>query len=168
MGTIKRGGWVLGLAWLSMMGAVSFAGCGPSASSICDRICECVGCSDSERDDCIDEFEDAEKDSQNEGCPSEWDDLVACIDEELECDDEQIEIDGCDSEVEELAECADGEVTFGAVVSPCNQVRGQCGACGEAQELCLSAVDLLEEQGGAQACQGVLDAGGVQCAGAGQ
>lgn len=160
---INRGGWALCAVWLAGLGAASFAGCGPSASSICDRICECVGCSESEREDCVDEFEDAQRDADQEDCSAEWNDLVACIDEELECKDDRIEVDGCDNELDDLADCADGEVSFGGLLSACAVLENQCSACGESTELCEATVDLVEEVGGNDACQDLLDAGGVNC-----
>ncbi len=165
MRRMNRGGWVLCAVWLGGLGAASFAGCGPSGASICEKICDCVGCSDSEREDCVDEFDDAQRDADQEECSAEWNDFVACIDEELECDDDRIEADGCDNELEELAECADGEVSFGGILSPCGVLKEQCGACGEATELCEATVDLVEEVGGNDACQDLLNQGGVNCGG---
>ena len=81
-------------------------GCGTSAGSICDEVCDCQGCSDADYDDCIDEIEDAEGDAEDEGCEDEFDTYLDCLDEELACrDNDQIDADGCEDEGKELAEC---------------------------------------------------------------
>lgn len=46
---------------------------------------------------------------------------------------------------------------------PCGDLKSECADCGEGQELCEAGVDLVSEVGGDDACQDVLDAGGVNC-----
>jgi hypothetical protein len=50
---------------------------------------------------------------------------------------------------------------------PCGDLKSECADCGDSQELCEATVDLVSEVGGDDACQDLLDAGGVNCDGAG-
>lgn len=83
-------------------------GCTPSATALCDRICECTGCSDSQRADCVDDLEDAEKAADEAGCSLEFNDVARCFDEEFECRNDAPHVDGCETETEELQRCAAG------------------------------------------------------------
>lgn len=81
------------------------AGCGSSASSVCEAACDCEGCSDSDLDDCIDDFEDIEDDAAREGCEDQYDDYITCLDDEAECRGDDLDIDGCEDEQQDLAKC---------------------------------------------------------------
>lgn len=81
------------------------AGCGPSASALCNKGCDCTGCSDSEYDECVDSFEDAQKAADDEGCSDQYSDYIGCVNDEFECRDGDVDIDGCDAEVEALFVC---------------------------------------------------------------
>lgn len=84
-------------------------GCGPSIGAYCDKVCDCVGCSDDQRTDCIDDAEDARKNADDKGCRGQFDDLLGCGANELECKDGYTQTDGCDSEVEAYNECMIGK-----------------------------------------------------------
>ena len=91
-------------------GAVSLgaAGCQTaSAGGVCDKVCECGGCSEKERTDCVETLEDAQKAANDEGCSEQYDKYFSCTDSELACTDGQIDADGCDAEVEALYTCMD-------------------------------------------------------------
>jgi hypothetical protein len=82
--------------------------CGTSAASLCDEYCECEGCSDNELDECIDDIEDNERRADNEGCLDQYDDLLACYDDEGECrDGDDFDLDGCEPEARDLNDCLD-------------------------------------------------------------
>jgi hypothetical protein len=85
--------------------AVPWSGCGVSASSICNRVCECEGCSKSDLAECIDEVEDEEKKAEDEGCSDQYGAMLSCYDSEFECQDDDVDVDGCDSEEEALSKC---------------------------------------------------------------
>lgn len=97
---MKFGGWLVLVLVLS-----AAAGCGSSASSICDAGCDCTGCSDAERDSCIDDYEDLEKEAGQRGCDNQVDDYLACVDDELACIDGEVDLDGCGFEEEALSKC---------------------------------------------------------------
>ena len=85
----------------------SFGG-GTTLEELCDRICACEGCSDTERTECIDELEDDERRAEVEGCDTEFDDLVTCADAELACVGDDVELDGCTPQQDALTSCLDG------------------------------------------------------------
>jgi hypothetical protein len=92
---------------LALLACSALVGCGSSASSLCDAICDCQGCSDNEYDDCIDDIEDTERAAEREDCLAEFDDVLACSEEELECRGDDVEIDGCGPENKDLNDCID-------------------------------------------------------------
>ena len=101
-----------GSAWAVMvvmaLAGGGLAACGGSAGALCDEFCECEGCSDSEYDECVDELEDDEREADNEGCLDQYDDLLACYDDEAECrDGDHFDADGCGPEQKNLNECLD-------------------------------------------------------------
>lgn len=82
------------------------AGCG-SGSSLCDQICDCTGdCSDNDREECYDEFDDAERRADSEECGGEFDEVVSCLNSEFECrTGGRYDLDGCGPENEDLNDC---------------------------------------------------------------
>ncbi len=100
---ILKTAMALGFAFGTL--SLGIAGCGPSASSYCGKICDCVGCSDPERADCIDSAEDTQKAAADEGCADQYNALFACADAEFSCVDGQIDDDGCISESKAYFTC---------------------------------------------------------------
>ena len=135
-------------------------GCGPSIGSFCNKVCDCVGCSESERDDCVDTLDDLKKAADKDGCGGEFNDYLSCSSSELECEDDIATADGCDSEAEALAKCTSGSVIGGG-----NPVQVYCkSACdctgcssGELQQ-CVSSVDSFRKDAQAQGCGTEIDA----------
>jgi len=87
-----------------VVGSLLLAGCG-GAASLCNDICDCEGCSDSEYDDCIDNIEDQQKLADDEGCGDQADDLLSCLLDEAECREGNIDLDGCSTESKNLGQC---------------------------------------------------------------
>jgi hypothetical protein len=79
-----------------------------SASDYCDETCDCVGCSQSEREDCIDLVDDYLDDARDSGCDSEANGFMACLDEEGTCRDGDFDNDGCEQESSALGTCVQG------------------------------------------------------------
>ncbi len=97
---------VLGVAAVSLWGLAP--GCGPSVAGYCNKVCDCTGCSESEKDQCVDYLEEYKETAEEAGCGGEFNDALGCVTSELECDGDSPDIDGCDSENEELEECLSG------------------------------------------------------------
>src|SRR5687768_16846275 len=57
--------------------ALVLGGCGGGASGFCNDYCDCVGCSDNEREDCIDDVEDSLDEADKAGCGGEADDVLS-------------------------------------------------------------------------------------------
>lgn len=47
--------------------------CKTSAGSYCTKVCDCEGCSEGERADCVDTVDDVKKEAENKECASEFD-----------------------------------------------------------------------------------------------
>src|SRR5690606_9478787 len=96
------------LPLVALVLSVAAAGCGGGAG-LCDAVCDCTGdCSDNDREDCYDDYDDAQRRADKEDCGSEFNDYYGCIDSELECRDGRVDADGCGFEREELDDCMRG------------------------------------------------------------
>lgn len=93
--------------------SVSLPGCRIGSGSFCNQVCDCTGCSEGEEEDCIDDFEDGAKLAEGEGCSDQFDDLVSCSADELECSDGVASFDGCEVEAEALSDCTDAPISVG-------------------------------------------------------
>jgi hypothetical protein len=82
-------------AWLVAVGALStgLVGCGGSVGAACDKYCECVGCTDAEFDECLDDGEVARDRAADVGCVAEGDDYLYCLADVEGCNDNS-ECDG--------------------------------------------------------------------------
>lgn len=88
---------------LLLLGA---AGC-DSGQALCDRACDCTGCSENELESCYNQEEDAELDAEQAGCSAEYADLVGCAHDNFECNDGVVSYgNSCAGETVELFECA--------------------------------------------------------------
>lgn len=81
------------------------AGCGTSATDLCNEVCDCKGCSEVELEDCIDNVEDEERRAEAEGCANPYAEYTDCIAEELACRDGIVDVDGCELEYDALQTC---------------------------------------------------------------
>ncbi len=88
--------------------AFAAGACGSAGKSLCDRSCDCTGCSDGLREDCYDATEDAELDAEQADCLPEYNELIACYSDSFECVNDQVQVDECAGELLNLLECADG------------------------------------------------------------
>ena len=93
------------LLFISLGLALTAAGCGTSANSLCNTICDCTGCSDDELNDCVDNIEDAEKEADDAGCSDQVSEYESCYSNEFECRDSRDITDGCASEAKSLGNC---------------------------------------------------------------
>ncbi len=100
------------------VGLVALAqGCGASAGSYCNQVCDCQGCSATEMDECVDAVDDAKKVANEEGCSSEFSELFACLNSETTCDNDKAVAKGCDEQSVALAACSPKVTGFGK--DPC-------------------------------------------------
>ncbi len=100
--------WVAALFLVT--GAVAIGpGCGASSGSLCNKICDCTGCSEQEMAECVDSADDARKAASDEGCDDQYNAYFSCVDGELTCTAGSIDADGCDSEADALGKCMKGK-----------------------------------------------------------
>lgn len=146
------------VVWGVWLGVASTPGCqGVSAEEVCNTVCDCTGC---DEDDCVDDLEDAEDEAKDEKCEDDYSAYVECIQNKMDCDDDHADFSDCKDEADDLADCIEKKnMPF---KSPCADLKRQCKDCGE-KELCEATVDLVEEVGGEEACEDLLDEGGINC-----
>ncbi len=94
------------MAALASAVVLAATGCGASGADLCDLECECEGCSDYEREECIDDFDDAARDAEHEGCEDELDIYLSCLDDTGECRGDDFETD-CGKEKDDFKACVD-------------------------------------------------------------
>lgn len=137
-------------AWLAAWSAIALglpvfaSGCGVSAEDICELKCNCEGCSQEQRDDCVAGVESALTKADDLGCSTEYGNWLSCAEQEAECrDGKTFTFDGCDIEEDALAACGGGDECAAAAKKLCDECNFSCtdpdpSACtGRSQ--CLSA-----------------------------
>lgn len=89
--------------------ASSTSACGGSpAEDVCDAACDCNGCTDPQRQTCVDQLEQARDGADDAGCGGELDDYLECVaTAEGLCEDPQL-TSVCTSERSEVEACAAG------------------------------------------------------------
>jgi hypothetical protein len=140
---------VLGVAAVAFWGLAPGCG-GPSIGAYCDKACECVGCNDKQRDECTDAVGDAKKKAEDDGCSDQFNDYLSCVNEELECKNDQLNADGCESEAKAFGKCSGGS-GFGK--NGCEKLADKVAAL---YEKC--GVDPGQSQGGDTQCSGAQEA----------
>lgn len=107
---------------------VTAQGCAPSAAAYCDEVCDCQGCSQTGREDCITYIDESRKSAEDAGCGSEFNTTLACV-SNGECVNDELSTAGCESEIEALAKCGAGTVGD-ACQAYANEVIAKYEACG--------------------------------------
>jgi len=125
-GRIARLGAWIGLA-LGLAFVQSASGCGADADDICALKCNCEGCSEAERNDCLSDIEATTKLAADYGCTDQYADWLTCVDQEAECrDGKTFAWDGCDIEEDALAECGGGDACTAAAKKLCDECNFSC------------------------------------------
>lgn len=136
---MNRGkGWLgilaLGSALWLMMGA---QGCAPSIATVCNKACDCQKESCEQNggvDACIDSLQEQRDIAKGAGCGDQYDDLLSCYNEELECTDGQPSVDGCETASEDFNTCVNGGGGLPVIGNACeaaiNGILARYEACG--------------------------------------
>lgn len=82
------------------------AGCGVSATGVCEAACECRGCSSADEEACVAEFEQTLKTAEFRECEDLFDDYLACVDATGTCVGDDFET-SCNLERGRLENCTD-------------------------------------------------------------
>jgi hypothetical protein len=135
--------WLLTWSILGFGTGVFACGCGVSADEICNIKCNCEGCSQIERDDCVSDVNAAVEKAEDLECSTQYAEWLSCVEQEAECRDGQtFAWDGCDIEEDALAECGGGSACTAAAKKLCNECAFSCSdpdpsTCNE-RNACLS------------------------------
>ncbi|WP_437955450.1 hypothetical protein WME76_28560 [Sorangium sp. So ce119] len=106
-------------------GALVVAGCPSPDERACDAVCDCTGCSEARYLECLDEAETTRKAAAEASCAGALDELLVCLEEELECKDDVFFFDGCEDQEARLGEC--GISVFRTACELANDRLTECG-----------------------------------------
>lgn len=116
----------LGLVALSV--ALLQGGCGDTAVSvICDKVCNCMECTDEYRNSCKDEGGIAQAKAGSLGCTTQFEAHTTCLEEKLGCKSPITRGDACVSQADALNQCTKDAVPL---VAACRLAIGHLVACG--------------------------------------
>ncbi|MGK3991669.1 hypothetical protein [Sorangium sp. So ce1024] len=125
----------------------ALVGCPSQVERTCDVICDCSGCSEAVYLACVDEVEAAQQSAAEASCPGAVDELLVCLEDELECKDDRYTTGGCEDQEERLRAC--GIFLFGTV---CEQANAHTAACGLGESFGRGPEACLEELACAARC----------------
>lgn len=93
--------------------------CKPSAGTYCTKVCDCSGCTESERSDCVGSVTDSRGSAEDAGCSKEFDAYFSCISSATTCVSQRIQATGCEAEADALSKCGVSVLLGG---DPCAQL----------------------------------------------
>lgn len=79
----------------------------PRTFQVCDVLCACVGCSEPENEECIDDLDDQIDDARARGCGDQVDPYLQCLIENGDCVEGEPDFDDCEPERQALSACLD-------------------------------------------------------------
>jgi hypothetical protein len=103
------------------------SGCEGGEPPLCKAQCDCMGCGMRERQDCVDDVEDAERNAANEGCSAQFSDYVTCFAGRT-CSDNGTFTTSCDIQGEALEKCS--SLAGKIVRTTCEDARDKFISCG--------------------------------------
>ncbi len=106
---MNRSGKFSGLAVMALaFGPFVGAACGSNAVELCEAECDCRGCSDVERDECVIAENGSSDVADAYDCSSEHADLVDCVIERGTCDGDKFTAkDACKAEKDNYGDCVE-------------------------------------------------------------
>jgi hypothetical protein len=122
-------------AFALLLGTIA-PGCASPVGSYCNTLCDCTGCSQVEREDCVEELNGHRRNAADQGCSRQFDEAITCVNSGLTCTDGKLEPVECGTENEALSECTSGSVPI-LGPTPCEladeQILARYEACGVAK-----------------------------------
>lgn len=103
-------------------------GCESNAGSYCVARCDCQGCSQREREDCLDDVEDSERLAEYDGCASYFSDYISCYTNEGSCESGGWVASTCTIQGSALRDCSARSAKF--VKTACEEEAAKRAACG--------------------------------------
>ncbi|HRI68835.1 MAG TPA: hypothetical protein PK156_31615 [Polyangium sp.] len=116
------------------------SGCESEVNSYCVARCNCQGCSERERADCLDDVEDAQRLAEHDGCATQLSSYLACYVGEGSCNSGAWAASSCLDEGTAMRTCSSRAATF--IKSACEEEqdkRAACGLGGGGSESCFGA-----------------------------
>jgi hypothetical protein len=104
------------------------AGCENRVSAYCVARCDCQGCSQVERADCLDDVEDSERLAEHDGCATEFSDYLSCYADEGTCNNGGWVSSMCTTRGTVLRNCSSRSATF--VKTACEEEKDKRASCG--------------------------------------
>ncbi len=84
--------------------------CGDGETGLCEEICACRSCTETDRDTCDTAAEAAHDGAGQAGCGNQYDEYLSCLRTAFECRDSQVYIgDGCDTALSNMSDCIEGK-----------------------------------------------------------
>lgn len=131
---------VLGALVSSLFASMVFvSGCESDVNAYCVARCDCQGCSQVERADCLDDVEDSERLAEHDGCALEFSDYTDCYAGEGTCTNGAWLASTCTAKGTALRDCSSRSSTF--VKTACQEEinkRTSCGLSGGGTGFCGS------------------------------
>lgn len=115
--------------FMLMLVAGAYTACGgPSPRALCEDACECIGCSNSELEACVEELEEDQDRAEEAGCADEYDAYLDCLGG-FECDGGDVEVpDECEDLEDDLDDaCGRSNSTSGGGI--CQLAADKIAAC---------------------------------------
>lgn len=140
------------------LGATFVAGCESQVNAYCISRCDCQGCSQRERADCLDDVEDSERVSAHDGCAEEFATYVQCYVNEGSCTNGGWIASTCSSEATAFRTCSARSARF--VKTACAEERDKRVACdvpGGGADPCLGADECTAYCALAATCEELAD-----------
>lgn len=104
------------------------SGCESEVNSYCVARCECQGCSQVERADCLDDVEDSQRLAEHDNCALELSNYVDCYAREGVCTNGAWLVSTCTVKGTALRDCSSRSATF--VKTACEEEVDKRASCG--------------------------------------
>lgn len=128
-GPFGRGIGLFSAAIALLSGLALFgSGCEAASSTVCVARCDCEGCSQKEREDCVDDVDDAERLADYDGCGTEHDKYVDCYGNKGTCSDGVWVTQSCAEQGTALRTCSTRAAKW--VRTVCDEANVKLDACG--------------------------------------
>jgi len=146
-------GALVSISALGAFGVVG-AGCESESGSYCGERCACQGCSQVERDDCVDDVEDADRLAEFDGCAEAYASYLDCYVNQGTCSSGAWIAMDCSAKATALRDCSTRAARF--IRTPCQDEKGKfesCGLSGGGQPTCTPDAECVAYCSLAASCE---------------
>lgn len=104
------------------------SGCESQVNDFCVARCDCQGCSQREREDCLDDIDDSQRLAEHDGCATEFAEYLNCYANEGTCTIGAWIASTCTAKGSSLRSCSLRSASF--VKTACEEEKEKRAACG--------------------------------------